>query len=50
VRQELEGNRSDRKHGGMSLDLFPEPVAAITAAHTPSYGEIKPNQLVYQLS
>jgi hypothetical protein len=50
VRKELEGNRSDRKHEGRSLNLFPEPVAAIVAAHTLSYGEIKPNQFVYQLS
>jgi hypothetical protein len=35
VRRELEGRRSDRKHGGSwSLDLPPEPAAAMAAAHT----------------
>jgi hypothetical protein len=34
VRKELKENRSDRKHGGRSLNLFPEPVTTIVAAHS----------------
>jgi len=35
VRRELEGRKSDRKHGGSwSLNLPPESAAAMTAAHT----------------
>ena len=36
VRRELEGRRSDQKHGGSRiLDLLSEPTVVITAAHTP---------------
>jgi hypothetical protein len=35
VRRELEGRRSDRKHGGSwILDLPPESTVAMTVAHT----------------
>jgi len=35
VRRELEGRRSDRKHGGSwSLNLPPESAAVMTATHT----------------
>jgi len=40
VRKELEGKRSDQKHGGRrSLILLLKPAVAIVAAHTPSQGE-----------
>jgi len=46
MRRELEGRRSDRKHGGSwSLDLPLEPAAAMAAAHTSLLqAKTKPNQ------
>ena len=35
VTRELEGRRSDQKHGGsLCLDLPPEPAAVMTTTHT----------------
>jgi len=50
VRRELEGRRSDRKHGGSwSLDLPPEPAAAMAAAHTSLFQAKNRTQLACML-